>query len=369
MSEEARFAAPAGVKLPGLDGLRAIAVALVLLFHRFLLPIGWIGVQIFFVLSGYLITRLLDRSREQPLKDYLREFYGRRALRIFPLYYAALALIALLAWGSPELAGLGFAATYTYNFWYATQAHEFSTLITHFWTLCVEEQFYLLWPFVIFFTPRELRRAVLTAIVLAGPGLRLLVACYLARPGATVLFNSSVALDTLTPSQIDAFATGALFALYPPRRARVGLGVSAALVAGAGAFLLRRYHLPWLSFGFPIGMANGFGFLWGYSLINVASAFLIVSLVQRRFLPALFEARPIAYLGRISYGLYVIHYPMQHAVDVLMPTSRMASRLAAQIALTVGLASLSFKLWETPFLRLKDRWFKVARVAPPAPAA
>jgi len=237
------------------------------------------------------------------------------------------------------------------------------------WSLSLEEQFYLLWPFVIFFTPPQVRRAVLIAIVLAGPGLRLLGASYLARPGATVLFDSSVALDTLTPSQIDAFATGALVALYPPKSPRLGLVLSAALLAGTGLFLLRRYHLPLLSFGFPIGMANGFGFLWGYSLINVVSAFSIASLVERKFLPALFEARPIAYLGRISYGLYVIHYPMQHVVDVLMPGSRVALRLAAQIALTVALASLSFKFWETPFLRLKDRWFKVAPAARPAPAA
>ncbi len=356
-------------KLPGLDGLRAIAVALVLLFHRFLLPVGWIGVQIFFVLSGYLITRLLDRARAQPLASYLREFYGRRALRIFPLYYAALLVIAVLAWGSPELAGLGFAATYTYNFWYATQAHEFSMLITHFWTLCVEEQFYLIWPFVIFFTPPHVRRAVLSAIVLAGPGLRLLGTCYLARPGATVLFDPSVALDTLTPSHIDAFATGALVALYPLRSPRLGLGLSAALLALGGFVVLRKYHLPLLSFGYPIGLSNGFGFLWGFSLINVTSAFLIASLVERRFLPALFEARPLAYLGRISYGLYVIHYPMQHAVDVLLPHSRMALKLAAQIVLTVIFAALSFKLWEAPFLRLKDRWFKVTSAAPVAPAA
>jgi peptidoglycan/LPS O-acetylase OafA/YrhL len=360
-------------KLPGLDGLRAVAVALVLLFHQYVLPVGWVGVQIFFVLSGYLITRLLERARAQSLGGYLRQFYGRRALRIFPLYYAVIALFSLAALRGSKLEGLReglpYAATYTYNFWYATHARGYSMLITHFWTLCVEEQFYLVWPFLIYFTPPRARKALLLAIIAAGPLLRAAGAWYLSRPGATQLFDANVALDVLTPTQLDAFAAGAFVALYPPQRAMPALALGSFVWLAAGIGLIVHNGLPWASFGYPIGMGAGFGFLWGYSLINACSALLIDCLVRRKFLPGLFEARPLAYLGRISYGLYVIHYPVQEIVDKALPHARVSLRIAVQVAITVALASVSFHFWEAPFLRLKDRWFKGLAPVPAARAA
>ncbi len=126
---------------------------MVLLFHQGLLPFGWVGVQIFFVLSGYLITRLLVEARGERLRSYLRTFYGRRSLRIFPLYFAVILVCWLALSAGISLngvaAGLPFAATYTYNLFHASSHFEHSKLITHFWSLCVEEQFYLVWPFLI----------------------------------------------------------------------------------------------------------------------------------------------------------------------------------------------------------------------------
>ncbi len=354
-------------KLPGLDGLRAIAVGLVLLFHRFLLPVGWLGVQIFFVLSGYLITRILVRSKDQPFGSYLRNFYGRRALRIFPLYYGVIAALGVATVLGVHLAGvpegLPFAATYTYNFWYATKASDFSPYITHFWTLCVEEQFYLLWPFAVFLCPAPRLKQFFIAVVVLGPLLRVIGAWLLARPGATVLFDPAVALDVLTTTHLDAFATGGLFALFPMTNgnaARRALVVGGAIWLAAGAVLMATHHLPKTSLGYPIGMAFGYAYLWGYSLINVLSGLLIDCLVNRRLFPALFEARPLAYLGRISYGLYVLHYPLQALTDEALPHTSLSVRLALHVAATVALASLSFHLWETPFLSFKNRWFRSA---------
>ncbi len=155
-THHSRGAAATG-RLSGLDGLRAIAVLLVFLFHDTLLGCGWIGVQIFFVLSGYLITGLLYRAKGVPFGQYVREFYGRRSLRIFPVYFAILTLF----WTASRLglemhglrAGLPFAYTYTYNWYHTTAGFEHSRLISHFWSLCVEEQFYLIWPCLIFSVP------------------------------------------------------------------------------------------------------------------------------------------------------------------------------------------------------------------------
>lgn len=355
-------------KLPGLDGLRAVALLLVLLFHQFVLPVGWVGVQIFFVLSGYLITRLLDRAKSQPLGRYLRDFYGRRALRIFPLYYTAIALLALATVHGSRLAGvregLPYAATYSYNFWYATKGQGLSMLLTHFWTLCVEEQFYLVWPFLIFLLPRRRVAPFLLALVVAGPALRAIGLHFLLRPGASQLNDPYIALDVLTSSQLDAFATGAFVALFPPGGAPRALAAGSLLGLGVGSALVVHAGLPWLSFGYPIGMSAGYAFLWGYSLINGLSALLIDCLAHRKFLPGLFEARPLAYLGRISYGMYVIHYPAQQLVDKAVPHAPIPTRIALQIAITVALATASFYLWETRFLRLKDRWFKSVTAVP-----
>ncbi len=211
---------------------------------------------------------------------------------------------------------------------------------------------------------------MLIAILALGPVFRALGAWYLLRPGASQLFDPHVALDVLTSSQLDAFAAGALVALFPVGRAAPrSTALGGLLWLALGALFVTREHLPLLSLGYPIGMASGGRYLWGYSLINGCSALLIDCLTQRRVFPRLFEARPLAYLGRISYGLYVIHYPMQAVVDHVLPHARVSLRIGVQAALTVLLASLSYHLWEAPFLRFKDRWFRSLARVPLRPAA
>jgi peptidoglycan/LPS O-acetylase OafA/YrhL len=354
-------------KLPGLDGLRAIAVLLVVLCHQYVLSIGWVGVQMFFVLSGYLITGLLTRARDQPLGAYLRDFYGRRALRIFPLYYAVLAVLAVASMAHLRLGGvregLPFAATYTYNFWFATNG-TLSYLLTHFWSLCVEEQFYLVWPFVIYLCPPRFTRTLLLAVIVASPLVRALMMHWLVARGNPG--DRFIALDVLTPTHFDAFAIGAYAALFPLGGSRRGLLVSSAVLATAGVVLVVRDHLPWSSGGYPLGLAAGYAFIWGYSLINLCSAFLIDCLAHRKFLPRLFESRALTYLGQISYGLYVLHYPVQWIVDKALPGRIAPVHIAVQVLITVGLATLSYRFWEVRFLALKDRWFP-ARRRPSAP--
>lgn len=347
-------------KLPGLDGLRAIAVLLVVAFHQYVLPIGWLGVQIFFVLSGYLISRGLVRDREAPLGAYLKSFYGRRALRIFPLYYLTLGVLALVAiWDdTPEFRqGLPFASTYTYNFWYAFRATGPCLLISHFWSLCVEEQFYLVWPFVIYLVPKRYLKHLLWAIVLLAPLIRFALSRWLLAPGATRLWDAHVALDVMTPTHLDAFAIGALFSISSVRAARPTLLAVLGALGVLGFALLRHAHLPLLSFGFPIGLPAGYGFVWGYTLLNLAAGLTIACLARRELLPQLFESRVLMYLGKISYGLYVIHYPVQALLTRVAPHASVTVRMSAQLGLTVLLASASYYLWERRFLGVKEAWF------------
>lgn len=364
-----------GPRLSGLDGLRTVAVLLVVLFHQEILPFGWVGVQIFFVLSGYLITRLLTRARSTSLGAYLRDFYGRRSLRIFPLYFAVIAALALLVWVKVPLVGvaegLPYAATYTYNLWHASSEFVHSKVITHFWSLCVEEQFYLIWPFLIYFCPPALLGRALGAIVLLGPIVRGVTLWLLNIPGLPTLPQSDVALYVLTPAHVDAFAIGGYFALFPLGGARRALFASFAALLAAGAAVVlfaepgaSSHPATWSSLGYPLGMGAGYAMIWGFSLMNLCSALLIDCIAHRRFAPWFFDFPVLNYLGKISYGLYVFHYPLQSAVSKLMPNAGLLPQLATQLALTIGISSLSFHLWEARFSRMKDVWFPGT---PPAP--
>jgi peptidoglycan/LPS O-acetylase OafA/YrhL len=196
-----------------LDGVRGIAILLVILFHYGLLGCGWIGVQLFFVLSGYLITSILLKERKTSLSNYLKRFYWRRSLRIFPLYYLYLLVIlgAYLSLKIPPAFAdqWPYLFTYTYNVRHILPNYDGSPLLIHLWSLSVEEQFYLIWPALVFVFAARRFKPLLLGIVVVVPLLRLLTSLYLTHLGSTPVYLGTV-LYTITPFQIDAFATGAL---------------------------------------------------------------------------------------------------------------------------------------------------------------
>ena len=258
--------------IKALDGVRGIAILLVILFHYGYLGCGWIGVQLFFVLSGYLITSILVKDRGQPLKDYLKRFYWRRSLRIFPLYYLYLfvILVAFVVLKIPPAFRdqWPFLFTYTYNVRHILPNYDGSELLIHLWSLSVEEQFYLIWPLLVYMVATRRFRSLLVAIVVGIPLVRLVTSVLLIGAGKDPLYMGTV-LYTITPFQIDAFAIGAIVATVKFPRIRNGSLVlaSAIVIALRLAFLVnlplpqwRRTELTVLVFQFTCCITiNTFG--------------------------------------------------------------------------------------------------------------
>lgn len=348
-----------------LDGFRGAAILLVLLFHLFaigplakILHAGWIGVDLFFVLSGFLITGILCDTRGT--RGFYRHFALRRALRIFPLYYFALAIVFGTAAYLPELAlhlsqqvrWQEYYWTYTQNLWIAFNGWPVTDSMNHFWSLAVEEQFYLVWPLAVArWGPRRL-------IVVAVGGV--LLAITLRNVHASYSFAY-----VFTLCRADAPLLGAL----------------AAILIRVHPMRLNRFVRPVLLFSFfsvvILAVARGgmdsrdSAFVRvGYTLIDLFFACLLILSFDRkawgRVLRTLFESRALCFLGRYSYGLYVYHWLIyralesglhQVAIDVGIETVFGRHFFTAVLVTTLSMmvSMVSFHVLESPFLLLKRR--------------
>jgi peptidoglycan/LPS O-acetylase OafA/YrhL len=323
---------------------------------------GWVGVDLFFVLSGFLITGILYDTKHG--SAYLRRFYARRVLRIFPLYYASLVLmlgvLPLVPAFGTALAGVGADGEwywlYLVNVRIAFEGWPKPALLGHFWSLAVEEQFYLVWPFVVLAFGRRALVRLCAAVMLGSLLLRVLL-----HAG-----DLATAAYVLTPARMDALAAGALVALIArgpgglaavaPASRIVGWACAAG-VLGLVAFLggLPAEHLV-------VGTV-------GYSLLALLAGALLVSVVRAPAgsrLAAAFTAAPLTFLGRYSYALYVLHHPLillrpeGWSIDTLaqhvggwLPAAGLYA--LAFILLCIPPALVSWHLIEKHFLRLKSR--------------
>lgn len=366
---------------PALDGLRTIAVALVFLVHYApaLFPFGWMGVQIFFVLSGFLITGILFDTARDPGR--YKNFYIRRALRIFPLYYlvlGVLGMVVLLTHGfHPPYFWLW--AVYLQNFFWLvthgnaedtlyTGAHHGFAVIGHLWSLAIEEQFYLIWPPIVFAVRHRTRLMLVCAALILS---RILLAVYWQNHLAPETLQLGV-IYRMLPTQCDSFLLGGLLALWlRGRPAPRLLATSGALAAAA---LILYATLLAILCGYPqlihgqdaFSYLGSFQVLLGIPLCNLTAACLVLAVVQPgTWLYRLCDLAPMRSLGRVSYGLYFFHLPMYIAIGGFV--NRNMDRLGIQgfhpmahailtTALTVPLAYLSFHWFEKPFLRLKNRF-------------
>lgn len=346
--------------VPQLDTLRAFAVFMVLI-HHFPGPFpegisyGAFGVQLFFVLSGYLITRILLVGRRQTGEDGrlagIRIFYIRRFLRIFPVFYFILFLTALLDI-VPVRETFFWHFFYVSNFYFA-RLGDWHGSVSHFWTLAVEEQFYLVWPFVMFFTPAKLLPKMILAFILAGPVFRFL--------GAVSGMNE-IALITLPLSNVDALGLGALLgylSLTHERYVELGSrlarwGLWAGLPVYALDFFLRKAYL--LRLPVLTGVAKT-----GLSLFFVGVIFHVSRGVKGP-VGRVLSFGPLVYMGRLSYGLYIYHNftpILMHAIarsfGLETPLPKMAE-FGANLFVLAIVAMLSWHLFEKPVNDLKRHW-------------
>lgn len=335
--------------LPAFDGVRAVAVLLVMFSHS---PLGRapgdLGVSAFFVLSGFLITWLLLRERADTGSISLRRFYARRTLRIFPAYYVFLlvSLVADTVLGTPWTFGLAAAAfLYGMNYYNALLGHP-STSLAHCWSLAVEEQFYLLWPWLFrALAPRGDAALVkwLSGVVIAVMSWR----CVL-----TLGFGASEAYAyNAFDTRFDNLAIGCLLA--------VGLGQErfrqmAARLATSQLLPFVTLALLWIS---RERISDAWHHGPGFTVDAVLLAVLLLQLVQLTRAPlwSWLEHPAVRALGRISYPMYLWHawgLSAGRHVTLLPPIGR----FALGVAFTIALATASYVLVEKPFLRLKRRY-------------
>ena len=321
---------------PSLDGLRGIAVLLVVLFHFGYLPVGWIGVQLFFVLSGFLITQGLVETRDYSAGRYFGRFYWRRSLRIFPLNYLALAIAATLFTATGHPSGFErswpYLATYTTNFGRMLPA-DVADCFAHFWSLAVEEQFYLVWPALVFcFGPAGFRRIV-TATLAAGPLGRWAWSAGLVAGGiAEDRIGKLVYLNPL--SHFDAFAVGAAIVVFPKASTYCGArravqGALAVWLAAGGLHVVVRHlqgGVPWQTLGYQMYLEDNAQYIWGYSLINLACGALVAYCVSPVTRKGALNWLWLRYVGRVSYGVYLFHWPLLMALDYWLDGTRFAGR-------------------------------------------
>ena len=353
---------------PELDALRFFAFFSVFLFHALyqpaeyfaqrhlplwfarvlsgLLGTGGRGVDLFFVLSAYLITELLLREKEATGSLDVKSFYLRRILRIWPLYYFFVPLAAFVPFLNPQGA---FSLRYVIPFlllagnWSTIAFGPTGSVAEPLWSVSVEEQFYLAWPPIV--ARLSNRGIAIAAVIMVG-------VANLTRFIVLALHNTGWQIWANTLTHLDAMAGGILLAVLlrgrvPQTRFWLRTGL---IVAGITAVLITGYFDEQ-----HVGVSRT-GVLVGYPLIALSCTVIVFAVIGMQL-----RARPLRYLGKISYGLYVYHLTcIRITGQVLLPfrwgTFGIGLRAVVALGITIVVAAVSYRFLETPFLNLKRRF-------------
>jgi peptidoglycan/LPS O-acetylase OafA/YrhL len=329
--------------LPRLDGLRAVAIMLVLAehFYSHAFAFGGVGVTLFFVISGYLITSiLLGYSAQLSVPEAARSFFSRRALRLLPVYYLCIAVTAAFGLGDMRRTWWQDALWLT-NFRVAL-AHAWGPA-THFWTLCVEEQFYLLWFAAATWMPRRYLLPVISGLIILGPSYRWLMS-FLGKDWFAV---------TMLPGVIDSLATGALLAYASQFSRHTALWKRFEQIRMSAML----FFLAVMVLSQPLGV-------YSICLVNLFCICLVSAAadIQYDWRIDWLGGKAIRHLGRISYSLYVWHLFVPQALPArwtfLLWGNQGLNRLTAFATfslLSIAIAEISWQLIEKPISRFKQR--------------
>lgn len=362
---------PAAQRNAALDGLRGVAILAVMLYHftggykgtnsflrmwSLFADAGWMGVDIFFVLSGFLITGILYDTAHK--KNRIRNFYARRALRIFPLFYAVLGTLLILTpilkmnWWPEHLLYFCYLSNMTTLLVPSFHLPSQWVNLGHLWSLAVEEQFYFLWPFVVWNvrSRRTLLRIILVVLI-TGPIVR-----------ALLLYGGIAPLDMsrLLIARADSLLFGGGVALLVR-------GPANCRILARQLFLVSLLLLiVFLVLAHGPDATSGWIAIAGYSLIGLCAASLIFLAHQRvHWVVTFFDSSILRFFGRYSYGLYIFHgiyFVYLRHIAVLLERFTHGGLLAQILMVSFGfgvsiaLAMLSYHFFESPILALKHRF-------------
>ena len=343
--------------MPALDGLRAIAIVAVMVYHASpsLMPGGFAGVELFFVLSGFLITGLLLKEQQCHGGIHLGYFYARRLLRLLPALLLLLTVVTTFAYcvlpggfGSRTLTDSLLALGYCVN-WARAFDLRGPSLLGHTWSLSIEEQFYLLWPItLILLVKRTGDSRSLTRVLGLSAAVAVIYRILMLIGGASAvrLYNG---LDTRADGLLLGCALGAALSSgmidlsRPSVRRVIQRATPWAMIGCCWAI----WSLSWLQVG---------TYIWGLPLVSLCTAVLICSvlLTPDGRLSRVLTSRPLVWIGQLSYGLYLWHYPVYRIMGHMGASEFQCLTLGTVI--TVLAAALSWHLMEKPLLRLKKHF-------------
>jgi len=354
----------------GLNGLRAISIILVLIFHGKIEFIGkylgWVGVDLFFVISGFLITGILLNSKRD--SRYFQKFYIRRVLRIFPIYYLVVIGVCLFyLMLEKEGAGFIYYLTYLQNFFVAITNSGYG-LLGHTWSLAVEEQFYLFWPFVVYLTSIRNLKKISFILIAFVP----LIRFYFSLNGYHIFYQNSLII-----SRADTMAIGSIIAILIHSEnitiSRMRLLSYLLISSGLVCSLLLLHFIGnnisgngiiggWISCKGGLFLEVPYGHLL-FTAIGFISAGLIMKVVFKTskissFVSSVFENKIINYIGTISYGLYLFHWPIFLIVDQIAIKFHFDLNIhlifLVKLLLSFIVSSISWHYFESWFISKKN---------------
>jgi peptidoglycan/LPS O-acetylase OafA/YrhL len=326
-------------RIEALDGVRAVAVTAVFFNHAVHAKLLWAGVDLFFILSGFLITGILIDRKRDPIGGYFGHFYERRVKRILPPYLLLLLFTCAI---------FGFSWLHRWYYYLFFMNYLVGYRVPHpeplgvLWSLAVEEQFYFVWPFFVYFLRERYIALTATALIIAAPVLR-----YLCTP----LFSTHFAIYALTPFRMDLLAAGALLTIawrhHRDKMERFGAwGIALAVVAvGVLGALSRNPH-------FRNDANTPVVNTWLYELTLIATTGVILWALSGKFVGIL-KWSPLRYIGRISYQIYLIHLSMLYLT--LRWFHRPMLSVAVALVMTLVYAALSWHFLEQPLLRKRKK--------------